>query len=204
MTIERIQMPPIGTNSYLVVSEAGGCAVIDPAADAARILERCARLGAAVRLILLTHGHFDHIGAVAELKRTTGAPVLISAADAPMLTDPDRSLAASFGMEQQTVRPDRLLQEGDALELDELTFTVLETPGHTPGSLCFQCGDMLFSGDTLFCGSIGRTDFPGGSKTDMQRSLRRLAGLEGDLRVLPGHEAETTLEHERRRNPYLR
>jgi len=146
--------------------------------------------------VFLTHGHYDHVGGVAALRRAFPAvPVYLHPADTGGISQ----LLPTAGLGNVT-----LWRDGDVVKLGDLQVEVLHTPGHTPGSVCLRCRDVLFSGDTLFAGSCGRTDFPGGSMDEMMASLARLGGLEGDLRVLPGHEGETTLSRERQYNPYLR
>ena len=193
MTITSLTVGSIGTNCYILYNEASKAAVvIDPSDEATLVEARIEALGLQVQAILLTHGHFDHGGDVARIRERTGAPVYLHPADRALPSWLTHGLTA-----------DRDLADGDELELAGMRFTVLHTPGHTPGSVCFLCGDLLFAGDTLFAGSCGRTDLPGGSGADMLRSLRRLAELDGDYRVFPGHGEETTLERERRGNPYV-
>ena len=146
--------------------------------------------------LVLTHGHVDHIGAVASL-RGPDVPVAIHAADAAMLTHPNLSLSVMFGGAPSQGEADLLLEEGDLL-LAGVPFSVLHTPGHTPGGICLRCGDDLFTGDTLFCRGYGRTDLPGGDEQALMRSLRRLLALEEGVRVHPGHGPSTTIGRERR------
>lgn len=200
MDVFRLPLPPLGANCYLL-SQGGEAALIDPGDGSEQTLATIAHLlvdnGLTLRAILLTHGHFDHAGGLAALARAwPEAQVYLHSADFP---GPDGQL-----FPQTAPAGSRFLQDGDLLELGGETLTVLHTPGHSEGSCCFQAGDSLFTGDTLFRGSMGRTDFPGGSDTDMRASLARLAALEGDYQVYPGHDAPTTLEHERAHNPYLR
>ena len=155
------------TNCYLVVTKERHIAVIDPGADPETIIAKLEDLGSEPSMILLTHAHYDHTGAVEALcKRYPDCPVMLGEKELPVYGDPNLSLAPMLGgpKEPQKLRYDRLLHEGDTIQLDELTFTVLETPGHTPGGVCYQVGDVIFSGDTLFQLSVGRTDFPGGEE----------------------------------------
>ena len=197
MNIKTMQVGPLGTNCYLLEDEAsGGAAVIDPGGDGGRILARAQADGVAIRLILLTHAHFDHTGGVAELHRALPeAPVYLHPADAALLgSDVFPSLGA----------PTVPYGDGDVVKLGSLDILVLHTPGHTPGGVCLLVGDALFTGDTLFQGSMGRIDFEGGSYEDIMASLARLARLPGDFRVFPGHMGPSTLERERNTNYYLR
>lgn len=202
MTIQTLQVGPIMTNCYLLCDEdAKVCALIDPGDDAARVEKLVEQSGCALRYILLTHGHFDHTSAVRPLlERYPDVPVYIHRND----TAADRSgdlLFTPVGEKNQ-----RYYQEGDTLPLGGLTLRVLETPGHSEGSVCLlvEGQHVLFAGDTLFRCSCGRCDFPGGDYRKMLASLARLASLEGDYRVLPGHDRETTMDYERRVNPYMR
>lgn len=199
MNVKLLQVGPLGTNCYILEDEAARqAAVIDPGGDAPEIIK--ALEGAELRYILLTHGHYDHVGAVAELERAfPQAAVYIHEKD---LENVDPSL---FPLRTQ-VKGANLYGEGDRISFgeDRVRIEVLHTPGHSEGSVTLRCGDLLFCGDTLFAGSCGRTDFPGGSVPKMLASLRRLGGLEGDLEVLPGHMEPSTLEAERQHNPYLR
>ena len=183
------------TNCYILHEEASAsCCVIDPGYEAGTILDKLESLGLTLEAILLTHGHFDHVGAVKELAAETGCQVYIHPADLalpPMMT---------AGILYYT----KTYSEGTTLRLAGLDITVLHTPGHTPGSVCLLYGQHLFSGDTLFQGSCGRVDFPGGNPREMLQSLRRLASLQADYRVHPGHGESTTLEAEKRYNPYMR
>lgn len=200
----RLSLPPLGTNAYLLFPSPGHAAVVDPGSSPQRILDCCQEHGAQLKWILLTHGHFDHIGAVAALKEKTRAKVMISAPDSVLLENGNRQLTESFGLSPlKGVFPDEKLEDGASIQMDQLSVRVISTPGHTPGSVCYQCGELLFTGDTLFAGSAGRTDLPGGDQEQLFRSLQRLAQLPGDFQVLPGHEGETTLERERTRNPYM-
>ena len=188
MKIDSIQVGPIMTN----------CCVIDPGDEPARVEQMVQRSGCELRYILLTHGHFDHCTGVAGmLERHPELPVYICEKD---VTD-------GVGSEMQFARlPEknqRYYKDGDTLTLGALTISVLETPGHTPGSVCLLVGDVMFAGDTLFRGSCGRTDFPGGDYRAMLRSLGRLGKLEGNYQVYPGHEQPTNLDFERRFNPYM-
>ena len=193
MKLTSLTAGSIGTNCYMLYDEATlEAVVIDPGDEAELAEARIRALGLQVRAILLTHGHFDHGGDAERIRRLSGAPVYLHPADRALPSWLTHGLTA-----------DRELADGDELDLAGMVFTVLHTPGHTPGSVCFLCGDLLFAGDTLFAGSCGRTDLPGGSGADMLRSLRRLAELDGDYRVFPGHGEETTLERERRGNPYV-
>lgn len=194
MNILTLQLGPLSTNCYLVC-EGGVCAVIDPGASAPKILQRVQEAQCAIGAILLTHAHFDHTGALRALHSVLPAvPIYVHERD----SDNRHNMSYDHLVYTDTYA------EGDCIRVGTLEFSVLETPGHTPGSVCLRCGDALFSGDTLFSGSCGRVDFEGGSSEQMHASLRRLGTLEGNLNVLPGHGEATTLERERRANPYLR
>ena len=202
MTVHTIPVGDLGTNCYVVTDGCGAAAVIDPGADADTIRtvlqkERVQRVG-----ILLTHAHFDHIGAVNALT-DLGSSVYCHALDCPALQDGRLNLSAFFGVPTAPIHNAVAVEEGGEIAVGELTFTVLHTPGHTVGSVCYSLGDVLFAGDTLFCESIGRTDFPGGDVRAMRASLERLATLDGNVRVYPGHGEPTAIAHERRHNPYL-
>ena len=203
MTIRCLPLGALQANCYLLSDEEGATAVIDPGDEAGTILETVRAGELAVEAILLTHAHFAHILAADELRRETGAPVYVYETDAPALADPRRSLTVLAKGGAGPLRADHLLKDGEELRVGRLAVSVLHTPGHTPGSCCFLCGDALFSGDTLFAGSIGRTDFPGGDDQAMAASLRMLAALEPGIRVFPGHGESTTLSKERMENPYL-
>ena len=198
MQVKVLQVGPIGTNCYLLEDEkAHVAAVIDPGDEAGRILQVIRDDGVDVKYILLTHGHYDHTTAVPELHQALPqAEIYIHKADANGAGSQLFPLAGQI--------PDlKFYDEGDALTLGELTIQVLHTPGHSKGSVTLKVGDVLFCGDTLFAGSCGRTDFPGGSMKQMMTSLARLAALPGDYRVLPGHMEPSTLERERKTNPYM-
>lgn len=196
MKIQHIPgLPPLYTNTFLIVTDAGHGILVDAAAAPRTYLDALQRENAVLTHILLTHGHYDHVGAVAALREQTGCKAYMDPADAAG----SQMLPLSRGL------VDENWPEGDELTIDELTFRVYHTPGHTPGSVCLQCGGLLFSGDTLFAGSCGRTDLPGGSMAQMQKSLSMLAALPlaDETQVLPGHEAFSTLGRERRGNPCL-
>ena len=202
MKITSLQVGPIMTNCYLLCDEtAKVCALIDPGDDAPQVERMVAQSGCALQYILLTHGHFDHTSAVRPLlEKHPDVPVYIHEKDA-VDTERGELLFRKVGPENQ-----RYYKEGDTLPLGGLTLRVLETPGHSEGSVCLlvEGQGVLFAGDTLFRCSCGRCDFPGGDYRKMITSLSRLAALEGDWRVLPGHDMETTLDFERRNNPYMR
>ena len=201
MKIEALYFGDRWANSYLLTDDDGVSALVDPGAPTPRLPK--ALEGKNVRYILLTHGHYDHITAVPAVKEATGAQVMIHRLDAPMTEDAGSSLALlALGRSPEPFTPDRLLEDGEVLSFGDIR--VLHTPGHTPGSVCFVGGDYILSGDTLFAGGIGRTDFPGSDPADMKKSLRRLVGLSGDYTVYPGHGESTTLENERVNNCYIR
>ncbi len=182
------------TNCYMAWGDGSdSCIVVDPGYEPEYLLEQLRLLRKKVAAILLTHGHFDHIGGVKTIAEETGCPVYIHANDLclnPRLTGGDVYHTHTYG-------------EGDTLELAGLTLQVLHTPGHTPGCVCLVCGDVMFAGDTLFAGTCGRTDLPYSDPAQMRTSLDRLAALEGDYRVLPGHGSGTTLNEERMLNPFM-
>jgi len=206
MNVLPLPLGPLGTNCYLVWDEPGGNALlVDCAGTPRQILAPAQERGLSLAVIVLTHGHMDHTERLAELVQRTAAEVAIHELDAPLLRDPMLNGAALFGYPHADATPDRLLREGDAIALAgaAITLTVLHTPGHTPGSICLLGEGALFSGDTLFAGSIGRTDLPGGDETEMAASLQRLTELPEATTVYPGHGPTTTLREEKRHNPWL-
>lgn len=195
MLIHTLPLGPLDTNCYIVsAGESGRCVVVDPGGSVEVLTGWLQEHALRVEAVLLTHGHFDHIGAVAALLDQFGMPVYLCEADA------DEKISMGFSAPVYT----DACQEGDVLHLAGLSFRVLQTPGHTPGSVCYLCANHLFCGDTLFAGSAGRTDFPGGSTESMLASLRRLCELEGDYCVHPGHGESTLLSRERQYNPWIR
>lgn len=203
MRIEAFEAGPLPTNCYFLTDEATGkTAVIDPGAYDSQI-QRAAQ-SHDVAMVLLTHGHFDHIMGVGDLVARIGAKVYLDAADAAMVRDPRQNLSGVMRLGAvKPFTPDVLLHDGDTFPLGSLRIRVLHTPGHTPGGCCYLAEDALFSGDTLMGGSAGRTDFPGGDYRALLASLQKLKALPGDWRVFPGHGPESTLDWERRNNPYL-
>lgn len=195
--MKLITMPlgPLQTNCYLVCDEKSGkCAVIDPATRSAAILARVREEKMQIAAIFLTHAHFDHTGALRTLHEALP--------EVPIYVHPNDS-DNEHNMSNGNLIFTDLYEEGDVVQVGQLRFCVLSTPGHTPGSVCLRCGDALFSGDTLFAGSFGRTDFEGGSMEQMLASLCRLGMIRENLKVYPGHGPSTSLNDERNDNPYL-
>ena len=206
--VETVEVTELATNCYIVTDEAtGDTAVIDPGEFTKRLDRELSIIGYdKIKYILLTHGHFDHVGGVNEIvAKTNGkAEVAVAEKDIPILSNPVFNLSEGFtGVPLDNVKSDIALHNGDRITLGESVFRVLATPGHTVGSVCFICDDKIFSGDTLFYCSMGRTDFPTGDAKEMLVSLRKLASLSGNYTVYPGHNITTTLDFERKNNPYI-
>ena len=192
MKITTLPLGMLQTNCY-IVEQGDRCLVIDPGDEAGKVLAFLEKRSLTLEAILLTHGHFDHVGAVKSLAADTDCRVFLC----------DRELSLPGAMTNGPLYYTDTYGEGDTLTLAGMTFAVLHTPGHTPGSVCLLFGDTLFSGDTLFAGSCGRTDFPGSNPADMRLSLTRLAGLDDQITILPGHGESSTIAQEERYNPYL-
>ncbi|MEI8191224.1 MAG: MBL fold metallo-hydrolase [candidate division NC10 bacterium] len=205
MAIQTFVVGPLQSNSYLVVDERSRqAAVIDPGMESESVLEAVRREGLRVESLIITHGHFDHIFSSAAFKAETGAQVIMHPDDVPLLLEMPET-ARFFGFKAPTPpQPDRLVREGDVIKVGDLALRVLETPGHTPGGISLCMDDAVFVGDTLFAGSVGRTDLRGGSLDALLRSIRtRLLTLPDWTVVYPGHGAATSIGAERRDNPFL-
>ncbi len=204
MIIKSMTVGPIMANCYIVGCEqTGQAAVIDPGDEADKILMALAKDGLTAKAIIDTHGHFDHVGANKRIKEVTGAELMIHRLDAPMLDNLAQSGAAWGFKVENSPAPDRLLEDGDQIQVGELVFKVIHTPGHTPGGISLLVQDAVFVGDTLFAGSIGRTDFPGGDYDTLISAIqKKLFVLDDDVVVYPGHMGTTTIGREKRSNPF--
>lgn len=202
MNIKTLEIGTIGTNCYVISDDKGTCAIIDCDGNPQPLFRYIAENNLKPTHILLTHGHYDHIGAVEAVREKYGCLVCAPQKEAQLLADPMANCSIYMGS-PLTITADIWVKEGDIINVGDLTFSVLETPGHTAGSVCFLIGDSIFTGDTLFQGSCGRTDLPTGSWGEILTSLKRLRNLPGDYDVYPGHGPATTLEIERRSNPYM-
>ncbi len=205
MKTHTLALGELGANCHILETAEKHAVAFDIGGDTDRLLAFLREQDLTLQLILLTHGHFDHINGVYDVQQATGAPVYVHALDAHMLTSAVDSLAEQVGASCFfPVRDFHTLTKATRFTVDECTITVLHTPGHTAGSVCYLCGSYLFSGDTLFCRSVGRTDFPTGSTAQMRESLHKLGALTEDYTVLPGHMQATTLAEEKAESPYLR
>jgi glyoxylase-like metal-dependent hydrolase (beta-lactamase superfamily II) len=202
--LKKLVVGPLASNCYIIGSESTkGGMIIDPGDEAEVILKTVKELGLDIKYIVLTHGHIDHIGALKEVSEATGAEVAIHAEEAGVLqrNSVNTMMALAY---PAPLPPDRLLQGGDSLDIGDLHFTVLHTPGHSPGCICLLGQGVLFSGDTLFNYGIGRYDLPGGSYSQLMDSIHtKLMVLPDDTTVYPGHGPETTIAAERSGNPFL-
>ena len=205
MKIHHLQLGPLRANCYIVETAPGRCVAIDIGGDSRLLLEFLKMKKLRLSKILLTHGHFDHMGGAEAVRKATGAEIYIHEFDAHMIQSASASLAANMSFMTFEPITDWTSIYGDCFINDgDYTFKVLHTPGHSRGSVCYICDDVIFSGDTLFCCSVGRTDFPDSSASDMTYSLNKLAHLVGDYKVYPGHNESTTLDYERVSNPFLK
>jgi len=204
--IRKLELNPFGSNCYIVGSESTKEGmIIDPGMMAEEILKHVEDLGLKIKVIVLTHAHMDHTGALAEVKEATDAEVAMHADDAPLLRGSNPMMRMP-GVSREPPAPDRLLKEGDVIEIGDLHFRVLHTPGHSPGGICLleKDNEIVFTGDTLFQFSIGRTDFPGGSHDGLVQNINdKLMILSDNTTVCPGHGPDTTIGVERRVNPFL-
>ena len=189
------------TNCYIAYDDDRVGVVIDPGGEEDRIIEVVRKNDLSITHILLTHAHFDHLLAADAVRAETGAVLMLSAADRDTLGNRAYSMIPPH---VSIPIVDEFFDDKDEIKIGGMTFEVVYTPGHTPGSCCFKCENLLFSGDTLFEGSIGRVDFPGGDAAAMMRSLAALAELEAGYTVFPGHGGGTTIEREKANNPYLK
>ncbi|MCF6247060.1 MAG: MBL fold metallo-hydrolase [Desulfobacula sp.] len=206
MIVKKLEVGPIMANCFIVGCEtAKEAVVIDPGDDADRILMELAKAELTVKYLINTHGHFDHVGANKRMKEVTGAKLAIHPDDEPMLEQLSQS-AQMFGLSAENSPPaDILLKDGDELKFGEITLKVIHTPGHSKGGICLHTLGHLFAGDTLFAGSIGRTDLAGGDYDTLISSIKeKLLPLEEGTVVYTGHGPETSISNEKRMNPFLR
>ena len=204
MILKKLVVGPFASNCYLVGSESSKEGmIIDPGDEAEVILSNVKDLELEIRSIVLTHGHIDHIGALKEVKEATGAEVAIHTDEADSLQS--QPLSTLLGISYPTPPPpDRSLKDGDSIDIGDLHFGILHTPGHSPGGICLLGEGVVFSGDTLFNFGIGRTDLPGGSHSQLMNSIHtKLMVLPDNTTVYPGHGPDTTIGTERRGNPFL-
>lgn len=206
LQVEPLIVGPLFSNCYIIYDDKEKLgAVIDPGDDADIILTKVKEMDVEIKYILATHGHFDHIGAVAELKTALGADFLAHQDDFFFIED-GKNAALRWGVHiQQPPKPDRFIEDGDKIKIGKFEFKVIHTPGHSPGGVCFLYDRILFGGDTLFQGSIGRTDFRKGSFEDLKNSIRkRLYSLPDDTIVYTGHGPPTTIGDEKKYNAFVR
>ena len=203
LEVKNLTLGAYQTNTYIVHdSESRTCAVIDPGYEPERVLAAVQDQGLTVDAVLLTHGHFDHVGGVQEIVEKTGCKLWMSESDWSQFPNP--VTAFFYPIANCDFTEVNFCEDGEIIHAGGLTFTVIATPGHTWGSVCYLCENTLFSGDTLFAGSCGRTDLPGGSAKTLRDSLERLSELEQNYFVYPGHGEASTLAEEKKYNPYLR
>ncbi len=198
MKLYHLQSGPLNVNSYFLVNDFNQAVVIDSGENYKKIKQVSEQYGFEIKAVLLTHAHFDHSGNAKKLQ-DDGAKIYISKIDAKKLLNDD-NLSSDFGRKFEYLTADYTFDDGDELNILGIKIKVILTPGHTDGSACFMVDNALFTGDTLFFGSVGRTDFKSGDREQMIKSIKRLFSLEGDYSVYPGHDEFTTLERERKYN----
>ncbi len=201
MIIKRLVVGPLESNCFIIADEnTKEVLVIDPGDEPDRILDLISKSSFNVKYIVCTHAHFDHVGAVSDLKKETGAKIIIHR-DELEIYKSTKDMAAFWGYTLDSLpEPDIFVSEGDKLEVGDLRFEILHTPGHSPGGICLYGEGILITGDTLFAGSVGRTDFYGGDTEKLKRSFKRLMSLSDEVKVLPGHGSESTIGQERADN----
>lgn len=202
--IIKLVVGQLQENCFILFDEDKNAFVVDPGGSSENIIEAIEKNSLSIKYILLTHGHFDHVGAVAALVKKYKAPVYLSKEDRAFLESPKEVRASAFGMQIEAAEVDVFVKEGDEISFSEGNIKVIETPGHTLGSVCYLFENYLFAGDTLFNGSIGRTDFPESDHSLMVESLKKLKKLDDEIYVLSGHGPESQISYEKMTNPYLR
>ncbi|MCF8009805.1 MAG: MBL fold metallo-hydrolase [Clostridiales bacterium] len=205
MILERMSVGPMESNCYIIgCEETKEVAVIDPGDEEERIIDCIKQLEVKCSKIILTHGHVDHIGALEKVQQATGAKVYIHEDDAEMLKDPSKNLSQFMGFDIRYDGVDFLLKDTEKISVGNIDLEVIHTPGHTPGGICLKVGETLITGDTLFAGSVGRSDFPGGNHNTLIQSIKtKLLHFSEKTRVYPGHGPASSIEMEKRSNPFL-
>ncbi len=198
MKFKKFVLGPLQVNCYMICDDNKNCVLIDPAAEAKKLINYIKKNEYKLCAMLLTHSHFDHTGALKELRAVFDVPVYVHREE---VENKDMAKFSSLTREDNLT----YLEDGEELKFgDDISIKVIHTPGHTPGGVCFMADNRIFAGDTLFMGSCGRVDFPGGSFETILESLKMLSEMEGNPTVFPGHGPETTMDYERRTNPYMR
>ena len=198
MKLYHLQSGPLRVNTYFLVNDDNQAIVIDGGENYKKVKQTETDFGFTIKAVLLTHAHFDHAGNAKKLQ-DDGAKVYISKLDAPKLLNED-NLSSDFGRKFDYLTADYTFDDGDVLDVCGIKIKVIATPGHTDGSVCFMVDNAIFTGDTLFDGSVGRTDFKSGNRQDMIASIKKLFSLEGDYSIYPGHDSFTTLDYQRKHN----
>ena len=200
MKLYHLQSGPLNVNTYFLVNDEGQAVVIDSGENYKKVKSVEELYNIKIKAVLLTHAHFDHCGNAKKLQ-DDGAIICVSELDALKLLNDD-NLSKDFGRKFEYLTADKTFNDGDLLYICGIKIKVIATPGHTDGSVCFLVDNLLFTGDTLFLGSVGRTDFKSGNRNDLVQSIKKLFALNGDYAVYPGHDEFTTLEHERKYNVF--